>query len=564
MNNPPLSIDTVTRFNVVPEERFHPPRPTYGAVCCAALWNAARDGSATMLACLVTLGGAIGVRALLSHVPGVRHAVMVLTASGNALAATSFGVRIGSLAGVAPGRWAGGALGAGALALTVVAIYQQGEEGEELAVAGLFATMVYSGMRDLLQGVVGRRLFPGSTLNAERALRWETSNNAARHGYRLLANLVTYWLSCAALNGLAARNVVSLQFGSHDQPLEAFSLDTVMSYGFRSLNEAMDAFAGSLLLAGVFDRSIDIQPRWCGGKGHDLPAWWREASARIFMNGSLAAVGWLMPRGAHPWLGATLTAVTVIRGALTGLKPPVSTRADGDCLLHAVAGVVQGEEWVCTEADAVRQRLCEHLVQEAAADDPRTQDLVEQHLQQAVAQLSHEAQEPGIPSVLDGPALVSGLSDDARLAFGVCQTHEERIDAARWLLNNTDLRRGLLRSIADFYRVPRRYLPTAMVPFLAELLERPLSLDCGGVLTHHDAVGRRVQVAVAGAVRIRFSVSGSGDAGNHFERISPQASARQDEPRALHRDEKPSDIELAPLNGYSSQPVTPRRRNPPG
>lgn len=578
MNNTGISsTSNAAQLGVVLTESSERRPITYSAMLCAALWNAARDGSATMVASLITLGGAIGVRAMLVHVPVLRHGVMVLTAGINFAAGATFGSHVGAVVAGRRGGWIGGAVGALAVVtLTVVAIYRRDEEGQELVIAGLFATMAYSGLREAVQGKVLKPRLPSSTLQAGKSLRWENSRNTHSHVCRLAMHFGVYAVTCTLLNGMASRNVVSPNFGSLGQPLELFSRESISSFGFRSTNEALDAFSGTLLLACMFRQDIDIQPNCCEGKTPSWSDWWREASSRIFMNANVAGITWLLPPSAPLWLGSMLTSVTAIRGALANVKPPIATRADGDCLLHAAAGTLQNEEWICADPGEIRERLRARLEELADDDnapyDDRVRVLVDHHMGQAIQQLSSTV----YGSVLEGEALLEGMPHSLEwTTLRRLDSADARTSLAVRLLNDSDNVRALLRSVANYYGTPGRYLPTSMVPFLAEVLQRPITLEAGNTTTHYNGQGRVVQQPADGTVRIRFTVSSTGDAGNHFERIMPQASF--DEPLALasederemvlfgEEEEKKGDDsetgETVPLNGHGGGQPSPRSRN---
>lgn len=531
-------------WHITRASSFSLPTPiTAGATLSAMCWTAVRDGSATMVASMTTLAAAMGLRSLFFNVPGLHHLFAGLTTSVGILAGGSFGANLGHVIGARAGRWAGGLVAAGTcLGLTLLAVYHRDDKDQPYASAGLFGTVFYSFLRDVMQGVVGRRVFPRLALDSSKSLRWEKSCDTARHGGRLGVNFVIYAFSGALLNGIAAKNVVSANFGAPGQPLRIFSEESLMAYGFRSLNEASDAFFGVMLMACFFPENTRSTPGWCSEKGDDFQQWWKEASSRVFMNLIIADIGWLLPEGAPKWLASGLTAFTEFRGAMANLKPGEerrsgsltwkeasepwglghATRAGGNCLLHAAGGIVLDGEWTCPNPESLRAKLCARVAALAGAvDDPRVRRLVEYHLQQAVSHLHALAGVEGYRRVIDGDALIAGLPDDLQRGFRACVTADDRTEVAVQLLRDPVQVSALLNSVANYYGVPGCYLPADMVPFLAQELDRPLALHVGSAVAMYDRHGVTVHHSIPRMVHIRHRVAREGEAADHFERVEP-------------------------------------------
>jgi hypothetical protein len=527
----------------LPSFSLEVPRVTVGVTFSAMCWTAVRDGAATMGASMTTLAVAIGLRGVFSSVPNLYHLLAGLTGAAGTLAGGIFGANLGDAIGGRTGRWVGGLLTSGTcLGLTVLAIYNRHDEDQPLATAGLFGTMFYSCLREVAQCVVGKRIFPRLTLDSAKALRWEKNGNTARHGARLGVNFVIYAFTCTLLNGIAAKNVVSANFGAPGQPIKIFSEESLMAYGFRSLNEASDAFFGVLMMALVFTENMRPTPGWCSGKGDDFQQWRTDASARVFMNMCIADIGWLLPKDAPKWLGSGLTAITEFRGAMANLKPGEercggsltlrepsgpwvragghTTRGGGDCLLDAVNGTLQNGEWTCRDPNALREGLRDRLLT-LVDGDPRLAGLVEYHLQQAVSHLNALAEIAPYQRVVDGDQLIAGLPEYVQMEFGECLTADDRMAYAARLLANPQQARALLNSVANYYGRPGCYLPANVVSFLAQELNRPLALHVGSAVTMYDGHGATIHQSIPGMVHIRHLVSRAGEAADHFERVEP-------------------------------------------
>lgn len=538
-----LVIEHQTDFSLLPSSI------SGGATVWAMCWTAVRDGAATFSASVATMGLVIGMQSLLSAHPFLRHLLGPLTATIGGLAGLSFGRQLGGVVGERRGQWVGGGLaGATGLGLTLVMIYTQDTEEQGRAAASVFGTVFYSALRDFFQGVAGKRAFPRMTLNSGRALRWEPGNNTSRHTCRLGIGFFMYTATCALLNGVAARNVVSPNFGTPDQPLESFSADLVKTYGFRTLNEAWDAFFGGFMVAAMFPRSTRPGPGWCSGQGDGVEQWRKEAGSRVSMNLFVANMVWFLPKGTPSWIGPGLTGITEFRGAMANLQPRFSqheamaperqpssdvgwmraggmpTRGGGDCLLDAAAGQVVNGEWQCSDPDTLRQRLAARIEalanEEDGWSDPRVRGLVEYHLQQAVAHVNARQGVEGYERVVDGDDLIDTLPLDAQRELEGCATRDQRIDRAGALQADPGHNRALLRSVARYYRTPRRYMPTNMVPLLAEVSQQTLALHSGASVVAYDHNGTLVEGDLPSTtVHVRHGVSAHGEAADHFERI---------------------------------------------
>lgn len=304
-------------------------QPTTLTACgyaCAVLWTAVRDGTATLSASLITLGGLLGARSLLSSVPGVFHGAGVLTTAVNAVAAGRFGWVIGEAAGGGCRRWVGGAVCAAAsVTLNVIAIWVVAKDSGTTAVK-LFGTMVYSGLREAIQGQVLKPRLPDMGLCSGRSLRWEGGSNTGRHVLRLGLQMVSYALICVSLNGIAQSNVVSPNFNTLDQSQASFGLQSLQAYGFRTFAEALDAVVGSALLLGLYRQDVEIRSQTrC--RVENAPGWrdWaREGSSRMFMNGVVASITSMF--GSYLGTASMLSAITTVRGALANVKPAATSQ----------------------------------------------------------------------------------------------------------------------------------------------------------------------------------------------------------------------------------------------
>lgn len=529
----------------------------------AAFWVACRDGGATVFASAVALASTLAARLVTRYAPPTGHAFAALTAAGSGVAAGAFGSRLGEVVHGPRGKWVGGAVSTGLGAgLILAAVYSREEEDQALVAVGLFGTALYSVLRDVAQGVLGKRLVPRLTLDSGKALRWQRGDNTTRHVGRLSTAFSLYLVSCSLFNGLLARNVVSPNFGGVNQPFDELTRDSFISYGCRTLNEAMDGFFGVFLLYLFFPDHVRPGTGWCSGQGDDWSLWARETSGRVFLNGSISSIDRLVPKPASGWTGSVLTALTEFRGTLVHLQRPTTTRngsvtlsasprqlplnaaglatgGGGDCLLHAAAGEASEGEWRCSGDAALRLRakLCDRI-RDLPAEQHRPQ--VEYHLQQVIAHLNAGEGIEGFERVVDGDALVDSLPAERRNALQGATSLEARTQlAATWLANPDDLA-ALLPSVANYYRAPGRYLAANIVPLLAQELERPLALQVGHVDTtptrFYDSLGQEVDQAPPGTVYIHHGVSECGEAGDHFRRIEPLASE-------LHRMSSPDEMD---------------------
>lgn len=323
-----MNNQSVFRISEVALQTAHteisPPRPlTACGYACAVLWGAVRDGTATLGASLITLGGIMGARSLLSFVPGALHGVGLLTTAANAVAAGRFGWGIGEAAGGGCRRWVGGAVCAVAgVTLHVIAIWVVAKDSGTTAVK-LFGTMAYSGLREAIQGHLLKPRLPDMGLRSGRSLRWEAGGNTGRHVLRLSLQTVSYALICVSLNGIAQSNVVSPNFNTLDQSQEAFGLQSLQAYLFRASAEALDAVVGSALLLWLFRQDVEIrsEARWqCRIEGAPVWGdWLREGSSRIFMNGVVASITSMF--SSYLGMASMLSAITSLRGALANVKP---------------------------------------------------------------------------------------------------------------------------------------------------------------------------------------------------------------------------------------------------
>lgn len=404
-----------------------PGRLTACGCACVVLWGAVRDGSATLMASLITLGGIMGARHLLSSVPAALHGIGVLTTGLNAVAAGRFGWGVGDAAGGGLRRWAGGAVCAmTSVALNVVAIWVIAKDSPTTAVK-LFGTTVYSGLREAIQGHLLKPRLPDVDLRESRSLRWETGRNTRLHVGRLVLQMTAYAGICIFLNGFAQKNVVNPNFNTLDQPPEDFVWESLKTHFLGTLAEAGDAAVGNALLLWLFHPDVEIRSevRYRVPDPPDGNDWVREASARTFMNDIVASTSSMF--GSHWASGSAFAAITTVWEAMANLKP----------------------------ADA---------------------DLVHRHFQRVMAYLVERQDEPGYERVTDQNPLIAGLPEDVQLELW---SHRKSgvvpPDLAKKQWDNAAHRTSLVTYLEAYYREPGRPLASVMAPFLKR--ERKRALD---------------------------------------------------------------------------------------
>jgi len=352
MNNPGVFRTSDVALPISDTGASQPPPLTVCGSACALLWGAVRDGTATLGASLITLGGLMGARSLLSSVPAAFHGVGVLTTAVNAVAGARFGWGIGEAAGGGCRRWVGGAACAAAsVTLNVIAIWVVAKASGTTAVK-LFGTMVYSGLREAIQGQVLKPRLPDMGLRSGRSLRWEAGPNTGRHVVRLGLQMASYALICFSMNGIAQSNVVSPNFNTLDQSNEDFGLQSLLTYGFRSSAEALDAVVGGALLLCLFRQDVEIrsEARCRIENAPDWRDWAREGSSRMFMNGIVASITSMF--SSYLGMASMLSAITTVRGALANVKPAnlsqvhhrVDTPPDGLEVVSVQEEEKEGEE----------------------------------------------------------------------------------------------------------------------------------------------------------------------------------------------------------------------------
>lgn len=427
VNNHRVSGTNQASLHEGPMNASQPRPPTLCGYVCAALWGAVRDSPATMAASMLTLAAVIGVRSLVLNEPLALHGVGVLVTGVCAVAAGRFGWHVGHVAGGGLRRWGGGAVCvATSVTVNVLAIWVMSRNSGTVAVK-LFATVLYSGLREGIQSGILKPRLPDTGLRRSGSLRWGGSNTK-RHVLRLGIQVVIYAAICASLNGIAQSNVVSPNFNTLDQPRPEFGLQSLASFGFRSACEGIDAVVGIALLIALFRGDIEIRPemRWCG----NAPSWndlIREGSSRIFMNGIVAGITSMF--SSYLGLATLLSAVTTIRGAL------------------------------------VNMQLTD-------------QNLVRRHLEQVVAYMGrmYPDQEHGL--VEDLNPLIQGLPADLRSELW---THRKEgvvsIQLVESQLNDPATRKALVSFFQDYYKKPGPDLDIFMRSFLKQERERLLDAE---------------------------------------------------------------------------------------
>lgn len=283
-----------------------------------ALWKGASDALATAGACGVGFSGTLLAREACRNVPPLHMLFSGATAVACAITSYVFASGTGTEGWHPKRRWIGyAAAGAGA-ALTLYTTYREQDlDAWTKKAVGFFGTAVYSLAREYLQNEQ-RRAFPELRLNPQKAPHWEKGGNTCQHVKRVALACVIYAVSSVLLNGLARQNIVSPDFGALDQTLASFSRDSFLAFTLRSVNEGLDGFTSTLLLAAFF--RADLQPGhgYCSNQRDKLSVASLRGSSRVSMNLFVNAVQALIP-STH--VGTfLLQGLTGARGAVQAAK----------------------------------------------------------------------------------------------------------------------------------------------------------------------------------------------------------------------------------------------------
>ncbi len=293
----------------------------WGQVMSYALWKGASDALATAVACGVGFGGTLLAREACRHVPPLHMLFSGATALACAITSYVFASGTGTEGWHPKRKWIGyAAAGAGA-ALTLYTTYHERDlEAWTKKAVGFFGTAVYSLAREYLQNEQ-RRAFPELRLDPQKAPRWERGGSTCQHLKRVALACGIYAVSSVLLNGLARQNVVSPDFGGLNQALTSFSWDSLLAFTLRTVNEGLDGFTSTLLLAAFF--RADLQPGhgYCSNQHDNLSVASLRGSSRVSMNLFVNSVQALIPTHVCTFL---LQGLTGARGAVQGAKQPTT------------------------------------------------------------------------------------------------------------------------------------------------------------------------------------------------------------------------------------------------
>jgi hypothetical protein len=295
-----------------------------GQILCVAFWTGVRDAGCT----LVASGGGFLATLLARTTCAAMQPLHILYSGLNvfALGATSF-VFAGGVdsQGRVQRPWTGAVVAVGCTGLMLYAIYRdlQDPDSWEKKACGMFGTLVYSLLRELLQNQ-GRRFCPELGVQSHRKLRWECS----RHAARLIMGSMIYGGFSALLNGWLQRSIVSSNFGAMDQALEPFTLDSWRTYGLRSLNEGVEGFICVLLLGAVFCKDLESRQGACSNRHDDTRTALVRGSSRAATNGFINSISTAIPSTSVAL--ALLQGLSSFRSAILGAKPtpPASERGE--------------------------------------------------------------------------------------------------------------------------------------------------------------------------------------------------------------------------------------------
>lgn len=513
-----------------------------------------RDGMATFIASMAVLAVTFFWR---TPSPGGQHALAMSLAGAHLGTGAYFGAHLGNAIRGRTAGWIGGALlGLGGAALTLTNIYRahanstlEPDEAQAQVIRSLVSTALYSGLRDLFQGVVGRQLMPRAVLDDDRSLRCEKSRDGALHAMRVALVGILYLGSSVGLNSFAGKAVTGPLFQTPSEGDRDYALNSLKVAGFRAANEAVDGLMGVLGLMLFFHGAIQRVPAaglHCPD-ADEMIVWAKDGSSRVWMNMLISGIDRHLPKSASDWGGAALFALTETRGTLTHMKPgrkqsakvenqaaelpgdldlEYFTAGGGECLLNAAAGVVVAGQWVCADPRTLRQGLAARVRQMSDGgnplEDPRLMDLAGAHLNDAVQHLTARAGEAGYELVLDGDALLEGLPIALRSSLEGALTLQQRTRIASNVLLDPVQVRDLLDSVANYYVAPGRYLSTNMVPILAAELGLPLAIHWHVPQNQsrmYDSQGHQIHQPVNGMIHIRHRVASGGAADDHFERL---------------------------------------------
>lgn len=515
-----------------------------------------RDGVATFLASLLPI-------AIKMAYPQLGVGALLTSAAAQGVGGYFVGSKVGGAMaenrswGLHPaGSHVPTALGAGLSALSVLNILQfvqmggskNGAQEQAKMANSVVGTTLYSGVRDVFQSLIGKRIFSQLTLPEDKKLRLECSKNTARHALRLALGLAAYTMSSMTAGSLLGR-FVNESIPDSGEAI-AFSEEMVVAAG-RALNEALDAFFGSVAMLLVFSDNVEVKaPIKNRPNLDDIKSVAYDIASRLFQNHTIGfasrefdklnkvTASELDPRKAFA------VGLTHMRGSVLNIspsRPPAlllaggkGTRGDGDCLLHAVAGLQSWTEWRVNDPDSLRQRLADEIY--IGASNRYVREIARNYLLDVVLHLNNtipvgDVREAGA-HVHEGNAMLRALSRDLQL--GLTRIAVDMIDY-KWGPNEVlpKLEKLIDRSLADiaqYYAVGARDLPVHAVPLLADLLEIPIVLHQpgGGVESYSGADEEAAEHELPNAVHIRFLVLPSGR--GHFERVVRNPSLQHQNP----------------------------------
>lgn len=545
-----------------------------------------RDGVATFLASLLPI-------AIKMAYPQLGVGALLTSAAAQGVGGYFVGSKVGGAMaenrswGLHPaGSHVPTALGAGLSALSVLNILQfvqmgGGKNGaQEQARMGnsVVGTTLYSGVRDVFQSLIGKRIFSQLILPEDKKLRLECSKNTARHALRLALGLAAYTMSSMTAGSLLGR-FVNESIPDSGEAI-AFSEEMVVAAG-RALNEALDAFFGSVAMLLVFSDNVEVKaPIKNRPNLDDAKSVAYDIASRLFQNHTIGfasrefdklnkvTASELDPRKAFA------VGLTHMRGSVLNIspcRPPAlllaggkGTRGDGDCLLHAVAGLQSWTEWRMHDPNSLRQQLANRI--RDGARDQYVREIARNYLLDVAIHINnvvpvsnfheedaHEGNEQqrllsvvshkrlgemgghvraDKHNVHDGNAMLGALSPalQARLMHIAADMINPIAGFDNAVLKIEELIDEVIKQIAAYYRVSARDLPVHAVPLLADLLETPIVLHQpgGGVESYNGAGEEAAEHELPNAVHIRFLVLPSGR--GHFERVVRNPSLQHQNP----------------------------------
>lgn len=518
-------------------------------VALAALWTGLRDGTAVFLASALTFGVHVGVRSALRAEPGTVVGFMAVSGVATGVATFLFGSGTGTASWRPARMWIGYGTSGLNVALHLVSVLNQPWEACEGTVETAFLIPIYNGLRELGQSQ-GRRLLPESGLDPRFTPRWERSSNTHRHIGRLFLSAAIYaGVSTALSRWVAVRSLLSPDFNTQDQALNAFAAESMTVFLARAVTEAADTFINIMLLACCFRGRFRRRQGWCSNQTDSARETLLRTASRTSMSTLVQAIQTLIPyRG---WCAMLLQGITSFRGSVYSarLNPWVRaghapTQRDANCLLHAADGQLHkgDNEWACADPQERRAGLYAAILDLASSNDPNHvaegHALVKHHLQQAVAQRCADDRMPGFAAVPGGQHRWNSLPVELQQALTTTSLNARESTAGQWLADPA-VRDELLLSVAAHYFNEAMPLTHLLVPCLARVLDRPLAVHMADADFIYDRMGNTVSEPVEGTVHIRQGMSEPDDmAVDHFERVeaaSPHQGNGRSENGSLNR-----------------------------